>query len=100
MTMQTAHQEDAESFWAPLFSPAGAMVAVLVAAALAVAGLLTQDLQSMPPFGDLIGNARMLFANFMIIVLVLFVGAAWLLAKNARELHALRSELRRKGSEQ
>ncbi|MGD0190647.1 MAG: hypothetical protein ABSD74_07885 [Rhizomicrobium sp.] len=93
MTTDTEHRDESAAGWTPHFTAAGAMAVTLLAAALAIAWLITEDLGALPPFGDLIWHARLLFANFLIIVLSLMVAAAWLLIKNARELHELRSRL-------
>lgn len=83
---------DSSDAWKPPFTAGVGMAATLIASALAVAWLLTTDLNALPPFSDVVWHVRLLFANFLIIVLALSGSAAWLLIKNAREIHALQNE--------
>jgi hypothetical protein len=95
LSSQIAAPGDSGDAWKPEITAGGAMAATLIASALAVAWLLTEDLNALPPFSDIVWHARLLFANFLIIVLALFGAAAWLLLKNAREIHALQNERKR-----
>jgi hypothetical protein len=92
---QTSGHDAANTAWNPQITTAGAMAFTLVAAGLAIAWLLTQDLNALSPAGVLIWQARLLFANFLIIVFGLAAAASWLLVKNAREKHDLLNERQR-----
>jgi hypothetical protein len=95
LSSQIAAPDDSGNAWKPEITAGVGMAATLVALALAVAWLLTTDLNALPLFSDIVWHARLLFANFLIIVLALTGSAAWLLLRNAREIHALQNECKR-----